>query len=73
MHIIVAISILTLLAISIIPSLATAITEDATRRADMIAIADRYVNYSWQASTDNALHESNVDTPNIGWYTEPIY
>ena len=48
-------------------------TEEGTRRADMLAIADRYVNYTWTAinsewgmSQDtNELHASRVDTPDV--------
>ncbi len=31
-------------------------TEDLIRRADMLAIAERYASHAWEATQDNILH-----------------
>lgn len=65
------------------PSSAVDLTdENAMKRADMMAIAERYVNYQWTAVNDhwkemdngtesphyhNDKHSGNVDTPDINW------
>ena len=56
--------------------------ENAMKRADMMAIAERYMNYQWTAVNDhwkemdngtepphyhNDKHSDNVDTPDINW------
>ncbi len=54
---------------------ATQTTQLETRRADMMAIAERYVNYRWTAINSawgsgqptNEKHGSHVDTPDVNW------
>ncbi|HZD55996.1 MAG TPA: hypothetical protein VE136_04695 [Anaerolineales bacterium] len=57
-------SLLAYLTISAAPS-APLLTEFATRRADMLAIAERYATYRWTANDDghNVRHIDRVETP----------
>jgi len=48
-----------------------ATADNATRRADMLAIAERYLNYTWTATTANYLHGNNIDTPDLNWCNDP--
>lgn len=61
--------VVTALILSNTPVSATDTIEDGMKRADMLAIADRYANYQWTATEDNIRHSSNVDTPDIDFCT----
>jgi CSLREA domain-containing protein len=54
------------------PSSATGeVDENATTRADMMAIAQRYLTYQWTAIETNVRHSGVVDTPDKNFLVAP--
>jgi len=70
--------VLIFVAIAAISTTSADVTIEGTRRAEMMAIAERYVNYEWTATMDNRWHiddglhnDHKTDTPDLGWCDDP--